>query len=131
MPEGELDGSGKREKDPAHLAYVNLFPTYANNEQLGTPGDTVTAYREHLRRYVEQVRPALISYDHYQFSVKEERDQYFLNLGMIRDIAQSAGVPFLNIVQACTWAPSMRVPPGRRTSRSFSAPSAHSGYFGV
>lgn len=99
-----------RERDPAHLAYINLFPTYANNQQLGTTGETVPAYREHLRLFQEQVRPALFSYDHYQFAVKQETDAYFLNLAMIRDVALAAGVPFLNIVQACTWAPSMRVP---------------------
>jgi len=99
------------ERDPLHLAYINLFPTYASNEQLGTKGDVVTAYREHLRRYVEQVKPSLISYDHYQFRLKEDSDQYFLNLAMIRRVAQEAGVPFLNIVQACTWAPeAMRIP---------------------
>jgi len=100
-----------RQRDPAHLAYINLFPTYASNQQLGTEGDVVTAYKEHLRRYVEQVKPALISYDHYQFRLKGDGDQYFLNLAMIRRAAQDAGVPFLNIVQACTWAPdAMRVP---------------------
>ena len=51
-----------RERDPAHLAYINLFPTYASNEQLGTKGDTLTAYREHLDRYVAIVQPDLISY---------------------------------------------------------------------
>ncbi len=101
-----------RERDPAHLAYINLFPTYANNEQLGTKGDTVTAYREHLWQYVDIVKPGLISYDHYQFSVKGDNPEYFLNLAMIRRAALDAGVPFLNIVQACTWAPSMRVPTG-------------------
>jgi hypothetical protein len=100
-----------REHDPRHLAYINLFPTYATNEQLGTQGDLVTAYQEHLRRYVEQVKPALISYDHYQFKLRGDGDQYFLNLALIRRTAQGAGVPFLNIVQACTWAPdAMRVP---------------------
>jgi hypothetical protein len=100
-----------RQRDPAHLAYINLFPTYANNEQLGTKGDVVTAYREHLRLYVEQVKPSLISYDHYQFKLKGDGDQYFLNLAMIRRAAQETGVPFLNIVQACTWAPdAMRIP---------------------
>ncbi len=100
-----------REHDPAHLAYINLFPTYASNEQLGTKGDVVTAYNEHLRLYIEQVKPQLISYDHYQFSLKGDGNQYFLNLAMIRRAAQDAGVPFLNIVQACTWAPKvMRVP---------------------
>ena len=99
-----------RERDPAHLAYINLFPTYASNEQLGTKGDVVTAYREHLTQYTNVVKPALISYDHYQFALKGDNDQYFLNLAMIRRVAQDAGVPFLNIVQSCTWAPSMRVP---------------------
>ncbi len=100
-----------REHDPQHLAYINLFPTYATNEQLGTQGDLVTAYQEHLRRYVEQVKPALISYDHYQFKLRGDGDQYFLNLALVRRTAQAAGVPFLNIVQACTWAPdAMRVP---------------------
>ena len=103
-----------RERDPAHLAYINLFPTYASNEQLGTSGDVVTAYKEHLRLYIEQVKPALISYDHYQFRLNGDGDQYFLNLAMIRRAAQDAGVPFLNIVQACTWAPDeMRVPNAR------------------
>jgi len=97
-----------RERDPAHLAYINLFPTYANNEQLGNKGDVVTAYKEHLRLYVEQVKPALISYDHYQFALKSDLDQYFLNLGLIRQAALQAGLPFLNIVQACTWAPEVR-----------------------
>ncbi len=99
-----------RQRDPARLAYINLFPTYANNAQLGTPGDTVTAYREHLRRYIDVVKPDLVSYDHYHFSVQGDRDQYFLNLAMIRQTAMDAGVPFLNIVQACTWDPSMRIP---------------------
>ena len=99
-----------RERDPGHLAYINLFPTYASNEQLGTKGDTVTAYREHLRQYVDIVKPGLISYDHYQFSVKGDNDGYFLNLAMIRRAAQDAGLPFLNIVQAATWDKSMRVP---------------------
>ena len=99
------------ERDPLQLAYINLFPTYANNKQLGTKGDVVTAYKEHLRLYVEQVKPSLISYDHYQFRLKGDGEQYFLNLAMIRRAAQEAGVPFLNIVQACTWAPNaMRVP---------------------
>jgi hypothetical protein len=107
---GKLVGYLRR-RDPLHLAYINLFPTYASNQQLGTKGDVVTAYREYLRLYVEQVKPSLISYDHYQFRLKGDGDQYFLNLAMIRRAAQEAGVPFLNIVQACTWAPdAMRVP---------------------
>jgi hypothetical protein len=99
-----------RAKDPAHLAYINLFPTYANNDQLGTKGDKVTAYKKHLDQYVDIVKPDLISYDHYQFAVKGDTPDYFLNLSMIQHAAQEAKVPFLNIVQAATWSASMRVP---------------------
>jgi hypothetical protein len=99
-----------RARDPGRMAYINLFPTYASNQQLGTVGDTVTAYREHLRQYMEIVKPQLVSYDHYQFMVEGDGKQYFLNLQMIREAAQGAGVPFLNIVQACSWAPAVRVP---------------------
>lgn len=99
-----------RERDPAHLAYINLFPTYASNEQLGTKGDKVTAYRDHLRQYVDVVRPSLISYDHYQFTTNGDTADYFLNLAMIRRASLEANLPFLNIVQACSWTPSIRVP---------------------
>jgi hypothetical protein len=99
-----------RERDPAHLAYINLFPTYASNEQLGTKGDKITAYKDHLRQYIDVVQPSLVSYDHYQFAKGGDNPDYFLNLTMIRSTALEARVPFLNIVQACTWTPSMRVP---------------------
>ena len=67
-----IRGAGQAGRLPArersgHLAYINLFPTYANSEQLGTKGDVETAYREHLQQFVDVVKPALISYDHYHF----------------------------------------------------------------
>lgn len=113
----EFSGLGRlvaylRQRDPYHLAYINLFPTYASNKQLGNDGDTITAYKEHLRQFVEMVKPAFISYDHYHFSVKGDNAQYFLNLAMIRQTALDVRLPFLNIVQACSWTPSMRIPNG-------------------
>ncbi len=99
-----------RQRDPLRMAYINLFPTYANNDQLGTQGDLITAYREHLRQYMEIVKPMLVSYDHYQFMQDGDRDQYFLNLSMVRQVSLDCGVPFLNIVQACSWHPTVRVP---------------------
>lgn len=133
---GAFEGLGKlvaylRERDPAHLAYINLFPTYANEAQLqvsadaaerakvGIPEDyagvntndkTVLRYREHLRRYVETVKPDLISYDHYHFLKGKDGKQYFLNLALIRLAAQEAHKPFLNIIQADTIEKSWRMP---------------------
>ena len=95
-----------REKDPEHLAYINLLPTYASNEQLGTPGAKVVAYTQHLRQYVDVVRPALLSYDHYQFTNSGDTPDYFLNLALMREKAVAAGLPFMNIVQAASWGPT-------------------------
>ncbi|HWQ90827.1 MAG TPA: hypothetical protein VN673_04090 [Clostridia bacterium] len=125
---GAFPGLGKlvaylRERDPAHFAYINLFPTYANEAQLGVSADaadrakvgypqnfagvgandrTVLAYREHLKKYLEIVKPDLISYDHYHFLKNGDGHQYFLNLGLIREAALESGKPFLNIIQANT-----------------------------
>ena len=99
-----------RTRDPAHLAYINLFPTYATNEQLGNQGDTAAAYREHLKQFVETVKPSLISWDHYQMTKKGDAPQYFLNLELIREAALEYQLPFLNIIQASKFGPGMRRP---------------------
>jgi hypothetical protein len=113
-----------RERDPAHFAYINLYPTYANEQQLGVDGknlpkevtgipmdfagvntsdQTVIAYQDYLRRFIGTIKPELISYDHYHFLKDSDGLQYFLNLGLIREAAIAAKVPFLNIIQANRW----------------------------
>jgi len=107
-----------RERDPNHLALINLFPTYASAVALGTSGNTETAYREHLRQFVEIVKPDLISWDHYHFKegtvTKEPYDggDYFLNMALAREAALYGGIPFANTVQAITIGPSHRIPNG-------------------
>ena len=100
-----------RERDPAHLAYINLLPTYANNQQLGIEGEKMIAYQEHLRQFVEIVRPSLLSYDHYQFTNAGDNPDYFLNLALVREQALVAGLPFINIVQASCWVPGSAASP--------------------
>lgn len=133
---GAFPGLGKlvaylRNRDPAHLAYINLFPTYANQQQLGVTADaaarervgipnnfagvgtnnkTVLAYQNHLKKYLEIVKPDLISYDHYHFLKQSDGNQYFLNLGLIRKASLEAKKPFLNIIQASTVERSWRLP---------------------
>ena len=133
---GAFPGLGKlvaylRERDPAHPAYINLFPTYASEAQLGVSADaaerakvgypqnfagvgtsnkTVLAYREHLKKFIEIVKPDLISYDHYHFMKESDGGQYFLNLALIRDAAIEAGKPFVNIIQASTIEKVWRLP---------------------
>lgn len=133
---GAFPGLGKlvaylKEHDPKHPAYINLFPTYASEKQLGvTAADAklgqvgypkglkgvtsdnkvVLAYREHLKQYMEIVKPDLISYDHYHFFKEKDGPQYFLNLALIRAEAIEANVPFLNIIQGGNFLKVWRLP---------------------
>lgn len=110
-----------RERDSSHMTLTCLLPTYASDGQLqvsddtaaraqvghpldfsGTdPTDLVTArYVEHLRQFVTTTRPDLICYDHYHFQLAGDGSQYFMNLALVRNAAQSAGIPVVNVIQA-------------------------------
>jgi hypothetical protein len=92
-----------RGRDPAHMAYIDLFPTYASpTEHFGTKSNPVS-YDEYLDRFVNIIRPSLFSYDHYQFMETCDTGLYLQNLGKISQKAKSAGIPFMNIVQAAQW----------------------------
>ncbi len=127
-----FEGWGKlvaylKERDPKHMAYINLFPTYAQAEgQLNVSPDDIKkasetpdgvftptanrggnmdvawAYKAYLQRFIDTVKPELISWDHYHFEQSGDGTQYFLNLELIRDTALKAKLPFLNIIQANT-----------------------------
>ena len=77
------------EKDPKHIAFINLFPTYATPQQLGNP-----TYRDHVAKFLEIVRPKLLSYDHYALLKDGIRPDYFENMEIIRQQALQHGVPF-------------------------------------
>lgn len=82
-------------RDPRRLPYVNLYPNYASPAQLAS-----ATHRDYLRRYVESVRPAIISYDHYPFlAAGEDRSDYFENLESIRSSADATRTPVWGIVQ--------------------------------
>jgi hypothetical protein len=76
-----------RELDPDHPAYINLFPTYANEAQLGTP-----TYEEHVARYLETVRPPFLSFDHYPVMTTGLRPDYYRNLEIVRRMAIEHGL---------------------------------------
>ena len=83
-----------RECAPGQMAYINLFPNYATQEQLGAE-----TYEEYVQEYVETVRPLVVSYDHYALMEGGGlRKSYFANLETIRRTATRAGLPFWNIV---------------------------------
>ena len=86
--------------DPAHFPYINLLPTYASPEQLGTP-----TYPRYLAEFIAQVKPDFVSYDHYTITTGSDRPgpDYFLNLKLVRDAAVKAELPFWAFVRACTF----------------------------
>lgn len=94
-----------RSLDPKHPCWVNLLPTYANNRQLGVEGEIISAYWEHVRRFMDVYDPAFTSYDHYQLNNGWDTGDYFLNLGIVQQNAAARGIPFMNGVQACTFWP--------------------------
>jgi len=114
-----------REKDPAHVAYVNLFPIYAPAEFLKAKD-----YQEYVERFVTEVKPAFISYDNYHFVLPnvlvkrpesfasdqeqavwetahaaaqgDDRPGFFDNLEIVRAVAMKHDLPFMVIVLLTT-----------------------------
>jgi len=76
-----------RALDPDHPAYINLFPTYANETQLGTP-----TYEEHVARYLDTVHPPFLSFDHYPVMKTGLRADYYRNLEIVRRMAMERGL---------------------------------------
>ncbi|HZQ47344.1 MAG TPA: hypothetical protein VFC07_10060, partial [Verrucomicrobiae bacterium] len=121
---------------PGKLAYINLFPDYAtlgapDTSQLGT-----SYYTEYLERFVNEVKPQLISYDNYivQYS-KDLEDRatagsYYHNLLAVRRVAQEHHLPCLNIVAANQLRPGFNIPsPANLLFQAYTTLAA--GYRGV
>lgn len=96
-----FEGLGKvaalvRELAPGKWPYINLFPNYANAQQLGT-----ATYEEHLEKFVAACKPTQLSYDHYALMDDGSlRDGYWQNLESMRAAAKRHALPFWNIVLA-------------------------------
>lgn len=89
---------------PGRLGYVNLFPNYANAGQLGA-----TNYEEHVARFLADVKPEVLSMDHYPLMrpTADRRDAYCENLETFRRHSVAAGVPFWNFFHAMPFADRM------------------------
>jgi len=83
-----------RKKDPTRLSYINLYPSYGRESHF--QGYT---YEEYVSRFMDIVKPELLSYDHYNFQDFQNRPDYFYNLEIIRKYACLYDIPFCNIIQ--------------------------------
>ena len=91
-----------RQARPGKLAYINLFPNYANERQLGTK-----SYDEHVRRFVEEVGVDVLSMDHYP-KMKPDTDtrsDYCSNLEVMRKYSLQRGIPFWNFFNTMPFGP--------------------------
>ena len=83
-----------RELSPGKWPYINLFPDYANADQLGIP-----TYAEYLERFIATCHPSIISYDNYSLMDDGSvRGNYWSNLESVRAACQKHGIEFWNIV---------------------------------
>jgi hypothetical protein len=99
-----------RQRDPAHVPYINLFGNYAAAKHLGLSPFTLDIYRDYIDKFAAEVKPSILSYDHYEFLKKSDPAYFYLNLEQIRGSALRQKIPFMNIIQACEWDRTWRMP---------------------
>jgi len=83
-----------RDRAPDKWPYINLFPDYAENWQLGTSN-----YEAYLEQFIAACKPRIISYDNY--SIMEGgslRGNYWTNLEAVRRACRKHDIEFWNIV---------------------------------
>ncbi len=88
-----------RAVDDDHFCYLNLFPNYANEQQLGTK-----TYQEHVDLFIAEVPVQKLSFDHYPVLGDSLRYNWYENLEIFSEAARKAGKPF--------WAFSLSVAHG-------------------
>jgi len=78
--------------DSMHFCYINLFPSYASQSQLGT-----SSYQEYLDAFLNEVPVEILSFDYYPVIGeinRSLRQGWYENLEMISRKAMLAGKPF-------------------------------------
>lgn len=91
-----------RDARPGRLSYINLYPNYANERQLGTK-----TYDEHVRRFVEEVGVDVLSMDHYPMMKPDadRRSAYCSNLEVMRKYSLQHDIPFWNFFNTMPFGP--------------------------
>lgn len=83
-----------REAAPGKWPYINLFPNYADNNQLEG-----FSYEQYLQMFISSCRPTFISYDHYALMDDGSlRNGYWQNLEQVHAASRSSGIPFCPIL---------------------------------
>ncbi|MDR1583330.1 MAG: hypothetical protein LBS55_08765 [Prevotellaceae bacterium] len=77
------------------LPYINLFPDYASDKQLGSDD-----YEAHLDEFVNTCNPKYVSYDNYSLFAgnKFDENRFYGNLETVRKKSLQYGIPFWNVI---------------------------------
>ncbi len=95
-----------RRADPDHEPLINLFPSYASAEQLGTHD-----FGLYLREYVRIVQPSVLCYDHYPLRVDRSVDTgWHRDLALVSEESRRTGIPFWIFLQSEGIRGALRVP---------------------
>jgi hypothetical protein len=98
---GELSAWAQRIRavDKEHWTYVNLLPTYATPQQLGT-----ATYQEHVERFFAEFPVQIMTFDHYPGMHKAYDTNWYDNLAIISKTCEKAKKPFWGFVLSCSAA---------------------------
>jgi len=92
--------------DPEHPPLIDLFPGYATSQQLGTAD-----HRDYVRRFIEQVDPVVLMYNHYPLRVNRSADTgWHRDLALFRAESRRSGIAFWVFTQCQGIAGYLRVP---------------------
>src|SRR5258706_9458320 len=80
-------------KDPEHPAYINLWPNNAGPKRMGIDG-----YEDYLKRFIAEVKPAFLSYDHYHWPKVGDRPGFTSNLSTVSSLASQNNLHFWQII---------------------------------
>lgn len=86
--------------DNTKPCYVNLFPNYANDKQLGAK-----SYVEYLSDFVRKVDVSFISFDHYPLMNNKIYKDWYQNLELIRNSSILYKKPFWGYANATVYGP--------------------------
>ncbi len=94
--------------DPEHIAFINLLPNYATSDLNSTPSQLQTdTYDRYLTLFLQKVKPAVLSWDHYHFLNDSDRAGFFGNLYAVQRAVSGSqpAAPFWQIVLSVKHGP--------------------------
>ncbi len=98
-------------QDPHHFCFINLLPIFGVKAK--SVMDPSRLYKNYINAYIKEFKPDLLSYDYYPFLKVEKspvNSLYFIQLRLVRECAQKAKLPFMNIIQASKFMGDWNLP---------------------